>query len=100
MEISERGLKSAIFKPSKHKRKRAVFLDHCIEKIMISKEIHFENTIHDVLLDLDRLCLTMRRITDYFLDHVTNVICFTYETITLFQGSFDPKVIFLIMIVL
>ena len=53
MEISERGSKSAIIKPSKHKIKGAVFLDHCIKKIMISKEIRYENTIHDVLLKLD-----------------------------------------------
>ena len=58
---------------------------------MISKEIHFENTVHDVLLDLDRLCLTMRRITDSFLDHVANVIVFTYEAITLFESEFDPR---------
>ena len=35
--------------------------------------------------------LTMRRITDSFLDHVTNVIVFTYEAITLLESEFDPR---------
>ena len=42
MEITERGSKAEIFKPSKYKRKRAIFLDHCIKKIIISKEIRFK----------------------------------------------------------
>ena len=49
-----------ISNPCKYKIKRAVFLNHCIQKIMISKEIRYENTIHDVVLDNERLCLTMR----------------------------------------
>jgi len=60
MNISEIYSKAAIFKPSKYKSKRAVFLNHYIEKIMISKEIRYENTIHDVILELDRSCLTMK----------------------------------------
>ena len=79
------------FNTSQNKRKRAVSLNHCIEKIMISKEIHCENRRQEVLVEIEHLRLTMRWITVYFLDHVTNVICFTYEAITLFQGSFDPK---------
>ena len=58
---------------------------------MISKEIYFENTIHDVILELDRSCLTMKWYTVYFLDHVANVIVFTYEAITLFESEFDPR---------
>ena len=60
IDISERGSKAAICKPSKHKRKRAVFLNHCIDQIIVSKEIRYENIIHDVLLELDRSCLTMK----------------------------------------
>jgi len=91
MEISERGSKSAIFKPSKYKRKTVVFLGHCIKIIMISKEIRYENTIHDVILELDRSCLTMKWYTVSFLDHVANVIAFTYEAINLFESEFDPR---------
>ena len=60
IDISERDSRAVLFKPSKYRRKRAVFLNHCIQKIMISKEIRYENTIHDVVLDNERLCLTMR----------------------------------------
>ena len=91
IEISERSSKVAIFKPSKYKIKRAVFLNHCIEKIMISKEIRYENTIYDVLLEIDRSCLTMKWYTVSFLDHVTKEIVFTYEAITLFESEFDPR---------
>ena len=91
MEISERGSKSAIFKPSKNKRKRSDFLNNCIQNIMISKEIRYENTIHDIFLELDRSCLTMKWITVSFLDHVATVIVFTYEAITLFESEFDPR---------
>ena len=52
---------------------------------MISKEIRYENTIHDILLELDRSCLTMKWIT------VSTVIVFTYEAITLFESEFDPR---------
>jgi len=58
---------------------------------MISKEIRYENTIHDVILELDRSCLTIRWYTVSFLDHVANVIVFTYEAITLFASEFDPR---------
>ena len=58
---------------------------------MISKEIYFENTIHDVLLELDRSCLTMKWYTVSFLDHIANVIVFTYEAISLFESEFDPR---------
>ena len=37
---------------------------------MISKEIRYENTIHDVILELDRSCLTMKWYTVSFLDPV------------------------------
>jgi len=33
-----------IFIPYQYKRKRAVFLNHCIEKIIESKQIYFEKT--------------------------------------------------------
>ena len=91
MDISERYSKASIFKPSKHRRKRVVFLNHCIDKIMISKEIRYENTIHDAILDLNRSCLTMKWYTDSFLDHVSKVTVFTYEAITLFESKFDPR---------
>ena len=91
MDISERYSKASIFKPSKHRRKRVVFLNHCIDKIMISKEIRYENTIHDAILDLNRSCLTMKWYTISFLDHVANVIAFTYEAINLFESEFDPR---------
>ena len=58
---------------------------------MISKEIRYENTIHDVILELDRSCLTMKWIAVFLLYHVANVIVFTYETITLFESEFDPR---------
>ena len=58
---------------------------------MLSKEILCENTIHDVILKLDRSCLTMKWYTVSFLDHVANVIVFTYEAITLFESEFDPR---------
>jgi len=58
---------------------------------MISKEIRCENTKQDVLVEIERLRLTMRLITICFLDHVAMEIVFTYEAITLFEGSFDPK---------
>ena len=58
---------------------------------MLSKEILCENTIHDVILKLDRSCLTMKWYTVSFLDHVANVIVFTYEAITLFESEFDTR---------
>ena len=58
---------------------------------MISKEIRCENKIHDVILELDRSYLPMRCITVSFLDHVVNVLFFTYEEITLFESEFDPR---------
>ena len=58
---------------------------------MISKEIRYENTKHDVILELDRSYLTMKWYTVSFLDHVANIIVFTYEAITLFESEFDPR---------
>jgi len=91
MEISERSSKAAIFKPSKYKRKRAVFLNHCIKTKILSEEIRYENTIHDVIFELNRSCLTMKWYTVSFLDHVAKELVFTYEAITLFESEFDPR---------
>ena len=86
-EINDIDATPEKFKPSKYKIKRAVFLNHCIKKIMISKEIRCENKIHDVILELDRSCLTMKWYTVYFLDHIANVIVFTYEAISNAYGT-------------
>ena len=40
---------------------------------------------------IDRSCLTMKWYTVSFLDHVANVIAFTYEAIILFESEFDPR---------
>ena len=61
----------------KYKRKRAVFLNHCIEKIMKSKQIRFENIKKDVLLDIERLHLIINRSTVSFLDQVAKEIVWT-----------------------
>ena len=37
MKFSEKDSRAALFDPFKYKRKRAVFLAHCIKKVMISK---------------------------------------------------------------
>ena len=55
------------------------------------KQICYENTKHDVLWEIEYLCLTMRWITVSFPDHVPKVIFFTYEAITLFESKFDPR---------
>ena len=59
-----------ISNPCKYKRKRALFLNHSIEKIMESKQIHFENSKQGVILEIELLSLTMNWSTVSFLDHV------------------------------
>ena len=58
---------------------------------MISKEIFCEKIIHDVILELERLCPRMKWCTVSFLDHVEKEIVFTYEAITSFESEFDPR---------
>ena len=91
MEISDRDPKSAFFKLFKYKRKRVVSLDHCIEKIMISKEIRYENTIHDVLLESDQSCPTMKWYIVSLLDHVAKEIVLKSEVIALFESEFHAR---------
>ena len=63
--------------PCKYKRKRAVLLNHCIEKTMKSKQIRFENIKKDVLLEIKCLHLIINRSTVSFLDQVTKEIVWT-----------------------
>ena len=78
--------------PCKYKRKRAVLLNHCIGKTMKSKQIRFENTKQEVILEIKRLSLTMNWITVLFLDHVPKEIVFTDTAIRLFESEYDLKV--------
>ena len=58
---------------------------------MIWNELRYGNTIHDVVLESDRSCLTMKSYNDSFFDHVAKVIVFTHERISLFEIAFDPR---------
>jgi len=51
----------------------------------------FQTTINDVILELDRSCLTMKWYTVSFYDHVSKEIVFTYEAISFFESEFDPR---------